>query len=145
LAPQGVEIIGIQPEIGVPLESEQLELVEPNIVAKQIRQTEYATEKKKMTNVASGDIEEILSQTEDGELVSVSIAVDNPNAIAEIAVFGDSDTYIELNAMSVDELIAEGNGLTPGDVKLLPSGESPDRPGENDGVSVYVARYKADT
>lgn len=143
--PEGVQFISGTPEGAIPLESDTLQIIEPNIVAKQIRQTEYNTIKKKNTDIASGDIEEILSQTEDGELVGVSVSVDSPNAIVEIAVFGDSDTYIELNTISVDDLVAEGNGLTAGDVALLPDATSPDRPGVNDGVSVYCARYKADS
>lgn len=109
------------------------------------REASYITVRTGSISVSSGAGQELLSQTETGELLGLEATVSNLNLIIEVVLYGDSNTYYRVNDKSVRQLLERGRGLTVGDVTLLPLGTSPDRRGTPSTVSMFVRRVKDDT
>lgn len=96
--------------------------------------------------ITPGDTLFLFDDQEVGQLRGFEIAVDNPDTILQIIVYADNPTVPNfINNLQMHELLSLGRGLTPGDVAVLPNGQTQDIPGRPSNIYPYLARFKYDT
>lgn len=87
----------------------------------------------------------LFTEDEIGDLVGFEIATDSEFVNLQIITFADNLTvpyYINNNTMQT--LLQLGRGLTPGEVQILPNGQSQDVKGTPSPIYPFLVRYKTD-
>lgn len=107
------------------------------------RATRFVTFKQDMIHVPINQQRiNILDDTETGELIGFYALMNNREVVLNVIATGDDNTQFAVCDMSATDLTRFGLGLAPGDVPLLPSGESADTSGVPNPVFPWVSRYK---
>ena len=95
--------------------------------------------------IPPNDIYELFDDQETGDLVGFEIATDVEDVILQVSTYADNPTYPNfINNFTMKTLLQLGRGLTPGEVQILPNGQSQDIRGTPSSVYPYLARYKTD-
>lgn len=88
---------------------------------------------------------ELFDEQEQGELIGFEIATDLQETILQIITWGDNPTFPNyLNNFTMNTLLQLGRGLTPGEVQILPNGQSQDIKGTPSPVYPFLVRFKTD-
>jgi hypothetical protein len=96
--------------------------------------------------VAAGTTYELFDDSQNGALEGFEITTDLPDVILQIYYYADNPTVINyVNNFQMHELLSLGRGLTPGEVAVLPNGQSQDIPGRPSSKFPYLARFKLDS
>ena len=104
----------------------------------------YVMYSTNMVTVAPSSRFKLFAQSEYGDLLGFIFELTNPNAVVEVAISGDNDTFYLLNDLSVAEMVSQGRGVGAGDATNLPSGQAQDVQCTPNNVFPYVSRYKND-
>ena|SRR5205807_1829150 len=94
--------------------------------------------------IPASTTQSVLDVSENGEVAFWEITMDSHTAVPFVTLYGDDESSESLCDQSIDDLVTQGRGLTPGAVKLV-GGISPDTPGQIMYNVAYAARYKADS
>lgn len=87
----------------------------------------------------------LFTEDETGDLVGFEITTDSEAVMLQVYTYADNITYpYYINNFTMQTLLQMGRGLTPGEVQILPNGQSQDIKGTPSGVYPYLARYKTD-
>lgn len=87
----------------------------------------------------------LFTEDEVGDLLGFECTTDSEDVILQIYTYADNLTYpYYINQFTMQNLLQMGRGLTPGEVQILPNGQSQDIKGTPSGVYPYLARYKTD-
>lgn len=81
-----------------------------------------------------------------GALLGFEISTDLPDIIFQIYYYADNPSVVTyVNNFQMHELLSLGRGLTPGEVQILPNGQSQDIMGKSSNVYPWLARFKLDS
>jgi hypothetical protein len=80
-----------------------------------------------------------------GELQGFRVSTNRPELIMQVTVYGDSPSPDIVNSFTMQELLARGAGMTPGDAEVQPQQRSKDPTGQANGLFPWLARYKDET
>lgn len=110
------------------------------------RATRFVTFRQDDTHVPINQTKiTILDATETGELIGFYALLNNQDVVVNVIATGDDNTQFKVMDSSIKDHVRFGLGLAPGDVPLLPSGESADTSGVPNPVFPWVSRYKDET
>ena len=105
----------------------------------------YVIEETTNIDLAAQSFEEVMNESEDGEILAIEAITQSPIVTIEVVIYGMGNTPNIINNYNIDEMIRRGRGLTPGDVEELPGGRSKDTVGIPRRYYPYISRYKKDT
>jgi len=89
---------------------------------------------------------QLFDDNEVGDLQGFEIATDSPDVNFQVIIYADNPTVpVFVNNATMQTLLQLGRGLTPGQVEILPNGESQDIHGTPSQIYPYLSRYKIDT
>lgn len=83
-----------------------------------------------------------------GVILAYEVSTDNPKLALQVQIFGDISQRLKpynINKFTMNDLLSQGRGLTPGEIEDLPSSQSPDPIGRESPIFPYLARWKTDS
>ena len=95
-------------------------------------------------NIPANQSINIMDEGGDGELKAFKCATNSTLMIFEVILYGDNNTNLYLNNLTMVDLAKEGAGQTAGDIKPLPTGECQDKTGNSEDFWPFLRRYKDD-
>lgn len=107
-------------------------------------QSTYIVEDSFNLEIESQSFEEIINESEDGEILAIECVMSSPILTVEVVTYGLGNTPFIINNYSINEMLRRGRGMTPGSVETLPNFRGKDPVGIPRKFYPYVGRCKVD-